>query len=105
MAWGTDFKADIFLSRQSYTTKYEVQDKIKFTDELITDCEKKLQMYASATPKDIISGENLENCIDWLNHEITDVLDCYRESILERYRLELYLDFMVENENKETIKD
>ena len=99
MSWGIDFKADIFLSRQDYPTKHSVEDRIKELDDLISGCEAKLKMYASATPKDIISSDDSEDPIYWISSHIDEELEMYREYLINRYNLDLYLEYLTESEN------
>lgn len=100
MGWGIEFKADIYLSRQSYSRKSEVEDKIDEIDRLITDHEAELKMFASATPKDIVPSD--EEQIDWINNRINEILLAYQECLVDRYQLSLYLDYL--NEGGEIIK-
>lgn len=99
MSWGIDFKADIYLSRQDYPTKHSVEDRIKELDDLIHECEAKLKMYASATPKDIISSDDSEDPIYWISSRIDEELEMYREYLINRYNLDLYLEYLTESEN------
>jgi hypothetical protein len=92
--WGIDFKADIFLSRQEYSTKYAVESRIKELDELIFECEAALKMYASATPKDIVPPDFLEEPIDWINRQIDEQFQMYQEYLRDRHNLELYLEYL-----------
>jgi len=94
MSWGTNFSTDIFLSRQEYKSKFDVEDRIKELDEQINDCEVQIKMYVSATPKDIVPTEYSEEQISWLNHQINEQFEMYRESVIDRFRLVLYLEFL-----------
>lgn len=106
MSWGIEFQTEIYLSRQEYKTKYCVEDRIKELDELINECEAMLKMYASATPKDIIPADYSEEQISWLNNQINEQLEMYREYLLDRYRLKLYLDYLEEKPiDEEKIND
>jgi hypothetical protein len=103
MGYGTDFKADIFLSRQSYSRKHEVEIRIEELNELIIGCEANLKMYASATPKDIIPPNDSEDPIYWLGARIDEELSMYRDYVIDRYNLDLYLYYLgdkdeIENE-------
>ena len=103
MTWGTDFTAEIFLSRQTFSRKYEVEIRIEELVELINECEALLKMYASATPNNIVPPE--EESIEWLNTRINEELSMYQDYIINRYNLTLYLDYLGENEdikNEET---
>lgn len=99
MSWGIDFKADIFLSRQEYPTKHSVVDRIEELNELISECEAKLKMYASSTPKDIISPDDSEDPIYWISSRMNEELEIYREYLINRYNLDLYLEYLIDGEN------
>ena len=101
MTWGTDFSIDIFLSRQEYKSKFDVEDKIKELDEQINDCESQIKMYVSATPKDIVPSEYSEEQISWLNNQINEHLEMYREYITDRFKLELYLEYLSQKPENE----
>ena len=101
MPWGTDFKADVFLSRQEYPTKYDVESRIKEFDEFICKCESLLKMYASATPNNIIPSDNSDDPINWLNNLVSEELEMYREHIINRYNLGLYLHYLDEKDKTE----
>lgn len=96
MGWGIDFNSDIFLSRQSYSSKGEVEDRINEISKSITDCENLLMMYASATPKDVVSTEDSENIVNFLNNKILELLEEHEDLIIDRFKLNLYLEFLNE---------
>ena len=97
MSWGIDFKADIFLSRQSYDNKLQVDDRIRELNEDIKELESEIKMYASATPKDIITEET-DSVISSINRNLDDVLERYNEYLLDMYRLQLYLEYLNDHE-------
>ena len=94
MGWGTEFRPYIYLSKEIYSTKSDIDDRIKELDKKINDCESTLKMHASSTPKDIVPPDFSETQIIWLNDQINQVLDDYQEYLLSRYRLYLYLEFI-----------
>jgi len=97
MGWGINFKTNIYLSRQNFSNKFEVINKIKGNDEIIKKHEDIFKMFASSTPKNIIPDDWNEQPIDWLNNSITDELINYNELIIENYNLSLYLNYLIEN--------
>ena len=54
MGWGTDFKADVFLNRETYRTEYELDDKIEEIQLDIVNIRAKILMYSATNIKDII---------------------------------------------------
>ena len=102
MSWGINFISDIYLSRQSYSSKGEVEDRISELDKEIINCEATLKMYASANPKDIVPPDSIEDQIFWLNHQINETLESYQELLMDRYRVYLYLEYL--NDGGEIVK-
>jgi len=96
MGWGIEFKSDIFLSRQSYSSKSEVEDKISEISESIVDCESKLKMLAIATPKDIVSTEDSGDMINFFNDEVLGLVEELEELTVNRFKLNLYLEYLNE---------
>lgn len=94
MGWGIDFKADVFLSRQSYASKNEVEDRIRELESEINDCEATLKMYAASTPKDVYVLDGNESAIGWLNIEVNTQFGLYKDYLYNKYQLELYLEYL-----------
>ena len=102
MGWGIEFKADIYLSRQSYLNKIGVEDRIAELDTDICDCETQLKMFAAATPSDVVPSDFDGDKVSWLNNEISEALETYKELIVERHKTYLYLEYL--NEGGEIIE-
>lgn len=100
MSWGIDFKADIYLSRQSYSSKGEVEDRMEELDKEINDYETELKMYAISQPRDVVPDD--EDQISWINNRINEILELYQECVNERFKLYLYLEYL--NDGGEIIK-
>lgn len=96
MGWGTSFNTDIYLSRQIFHSKYELEDRIEQNKKWIENSIQKLKMYASANPKDIVDPEWKQEPINWLSNQIDDIMEGIEEFSYENYRLELYLDYINE---------
>lgn len=100
MSWGIEFKADIYLSRQSYSSKGEVEDRMEELDKEINDYETELKMYAISQPRDVVPDD--EDQISWINNRINEILESYRECVNDRFKLYLYLEYL--NDAGEIIK-
>ena len=101
MGWGIDFKIDIFLSKQDYGENiYQVKDAIYEIERQNEDIKTKLNMFASANPRDIIPTEWSEEPIRWLNNNVDELLSDLNENAINRHKLELYLQYL--EEGKET---
>ena len=94
MGWGTSFKKEIYLSRKSFDSIYELEQKIEQNKIWIANIIQKLKMFASANPRDIIDPEWKEEPINWLNNQIDDLIEVMEEVSFEKYQLEMYLDYI-----------
>jgi hypothetical protein len=54
MGWGTDFTAEVFISRQTFQSLADVEDTIEEHQGNILTAELQLVALASATPRDIV---------------------------------------------------
>lgn len=91
MSWGTSFKTDIFINRQTFKSLYEVEAQIIEYEESIQHFEKRLMMMVAATPKDDVVT---------LQDEVDEILDALRH---DNYNLELLK--MFKEHLQETGKD
>jgi hypothetical protein len=103
MGWGTSFKTEIYLSRQIFSSKYELEEKIEENKKWISNSIEKLKMFAAANPKDIVDPEWKEEPINWLSNQIDNLMEGIEEFSFENYRLEMYLDYINEECNGEII--
>jgi hypothetical protein len=97
MSWGTNFQTNIYLSRQTFFSKYEIEEKINEYNKTINNIEATFKMFASSTPKDIIPTEWCEEPMSWLNNNLDELYEIYQETLIERYKLYLYQEYVTEN--------
>lgn len=98
MGWGTDFTADIYLSRQIYENTFEIKEKIREIDIDINRIKNVLHMLAASNIKDITPEEWKDEPIDFLNNKLEDLFLQYEELIVDRKLLYLLLDNRENNE-------
>jgi hypothetical protein len=94
MSWGIEFSADIYLIREDFKSKAEVEDKIKELEQLLIANREELKMFASANPSDIIPIDWKEEPIRWISERITDLLNEIAELTIKVYQLNLYLEVL-----------
>ncbi len=104
MGWGTDFVTNVYLSHMSFSSKYELENKIEENNKSIEDAKKRIQMFVAASPKDIIDPEWKEQPIDWLVNSTEVWFEVMGDAIKENVRLYLYLDYINEKYNGEIPK-
>ena len=96
MGWGTSFKTEIYLSKQIFSNVFELENKIEENEKSIEDAKKRIQMFVSASPRDIIDPEWKEQPIDWLVNSTEGWFEAIQDAIGENIRLNLYLDYINE---------
>jgi len=101
MSWGTDFVADVYLSRQAFHNIYELESKIKDNEKIIESVKHRLMMYTSANPSELIPEDWEEDSINFLAQRIEELLEELEDLTIENYKLNLYLEtnpFKVEDD-------
>lgn len=92
MSWGTDFTTDIFLTRQSFSNLYELENKIEDNNKLISSIKSRIMMYGSSSPSELIPEDWEEDAINFIAQRIEELFEEYEEVLIENYRLYLYLE-------------
>lgn len=102
MSWGTTFTAEIYLSRQTYGSEYEVDEAIKECKRMIVFYRERILMYAiagkTAVPEKDENGY-VVNPIDWIQCEMNRILEEYdseQTKLYELYLLKENFDTIVE---------
>ena len=80
MERGTTFTTEVYISRQHFNTDAELEAAIKEYEDSIEWSEKRLLMFASATPKADIGmlHDEVEVTIENLKHDIREVEKLYQ---------------------------
>lgn len=92
MGWGLSFKADIYLSKETYNTEYEVEQEIENLTESINRCKRRLALMIAANPSTFIEkGEDIDPLYD-LDNKISSHFESLEENIVHSYRLQLLLN-------------
>lgn len=90
MGWGTDFKTNVYLNRQIFKNKQEVEDAIKEKEEQIQTDTELLLMIAMANPKDLVEED--EDVLYSTRNRATDHLNNIVLTQRELTLLCLYID-------------
>lgn len=99
MGYGTLFTTEIYLNRQIFSSRYELDIRVKELEDMIGSAKKELTAFAVGTPKDIITEKNEDGYVE---HPIDQILrrtgetfgwmeDNYRE-LNRLYQFQEYLD-------------
>jgi len=101
MAWGTDFIAEVYLSKLIFNNEIAVQNKIDENINEMEDAKQRIKMFVSSNPSDIIPNEWNDSPIDWLNNSINDLFEAIIKLTEENVRLYQYIEYLNNNgENK-----
>lgn len=96
MGWGTDFNADIYLSRELYRSKDEIEDKIKESEKLINDFKSDIKMYIGGDAKSFKDDDESLTC--WINNTVNDIFEYIETENVLNYQRRL----LIENFNNKT---
>lgn len=101
MGYGTSFTTQIYLSRQIFSSKFELEDRIKELEGYIESAKQELTAYAVATPRDIIaekdeSGYN-QNPIDEVLRKVRDSFEWMEDNYRDLNLLYQYRQYLEEN--------
>ena len=94
MAWGIDFKANVYLSRITFTSIYQVEDKIKELEDEINTAREILSMLAIASPNTIIEQD--EDPIYSIKNRVEDQVNIIIEAQYTLVLVRLYYDELKE---------
>lgn len=90
MSWGINFKVDVYLSRMTFTSVYQVEEKIKELEDELNTAREILSMLAIATPNTIIEQD--EDPIYSIKNRVSDQIDLIIDSQHDLTLLKLYYD-------------
>lgn len=99
MGYGTSFTADIYLNRQIFERRYELDEKVKELEDYIQSAKGELIALAVSTPRDVIAEKDEsgypQNPIDEVLRKTKETIqwmeDNYRE-LNKLYQFQQYLD-------------
>jgi hypothetical protein len=91
MGWATYLMHTMEFSKETYKTKYEVEQEIEESKRIIEICEKDLYSFGIMTePNKFCPEEN--DPILWLRNEIEDNIQLIKEETIKLYKLETLLE-------------
>ena len=101
MGYGTTFTLDIYLNRQIFNSRSELDDKIKELENMIELSKRELLAFAIGTPKDIIAEKNeygeVENPIDQILRRTAEAFEWMEDNYRELNKLYQFKEYLDEN--------
>ena len=102
MGWGTTFEAEVYLSRQVFSNRSEVEFRLEEIEDSMNWCKQNIAMLVAVTPKDY---SNEENPLFEMKTELNESLEYLEDLVVERTRLGLYLEYLEENNIEKIERD
>lgn len=93
MSWGTSYKQDVYISRRTYSSKFELKDEIEEIKERIASGKAELMSLCCCTPKDIVvNKDDVDDALDVIQRKFYDLWDIIKDDIITLYKLEGLLE-------------
>ena len=100
MSWETNLMVHLRYNRKSYTSKYEVESDLEHINDMIKYHTTRLHNLAIMTePKKFIDEEY--DPLQWISNEVKDSLEELEEYYVDKYKLELLLEYWDKCHTKE----
>tara|TARA_Y100000389_G_scaffold39845_1_gene34330 strand:- start:958 stop:1299 length:342 start_codon:yes stop_codon:yes gene_type:complete len=104
MGYGTTFTTEIYLNRQVFQNRYELDEKIKEIEGYIESAKQELTALAVSTPKDVIAEKDEfgypQNPIDEILRKTRETLQWMEDNYRELNMLYQFEEYF--NENPDT---
>lgn len=100
MGWATYLTTTIEYYKETYNTKFQVEEEIEICKATIGRCKKDLLSYALITEPQKFCPEESDPLI-WISNEVEDNLQLLEEETIKLYKLELLLEEWDKCHNKE----
>jgi hypothetical protein len=102
MSWGTDVKiedGELYLIRESYSTKYEVEQAIKETEETIEQYKSRLKMLIAGDVRTFADKDC--DIAWWIENEVNDIMESIQEGVTNNFIRQILVDNWEFNQKKE----
>ena len=101
MGYGTAFTTEIYLNRQIFQNRYELDEKIKEIEGSIEYLKRELTALAVSTPKDVMAEKDsdgyVENPIDQILRRTAEIFEWMEDNYGDLNRLYQYQQYLDEN--------
>lgn len=105
MGYGTEFTADIYLNRQIFSNRYELDEKVKELEKFIELAKQELLALAVSTPKDVIAEKNedgyVENPLDQIIRRTRETIEWMEDNYRDLHKLYQFQEYLDENPDAE----
>jgi len=101
MGYGTAFTIEIYLNRQIFQNRYELDEKIKEIEGFIESSKRELTALAVSTPKDVMAEKDsdgyVENPIDQILRRTAEIFEWMEDNYRDLNRLYQFQQYLDEN--------
>jgi predicted nuclease with TOPRIM domain len=101
MGYGTTFTTEIYINRMVFSSRYELDDRVKELENYIELSKRELLAFAVGTPKDIITEKNedgeIENPIDQILRRTSEAFEWMEDNYRELNKLYQFQEYLDEN--------
>ena len=102
MGWSTELFCNISYNRETFNSKYEVEDKLNTINKYINNCKKTLRDLAIMTePNNFFNDDSDSDPYNQITINFEDTIELLEEYYIEKYKLLLLLDNWENCHNKE----
>jgi intein-encoded DNA endonuclease-like protein len=105
MGYGTSFTVDIYLNRQIFSNRYELDEKVKELEKFIEMAKQELLALAVATPRDVIAEKNedgyVENPLDQIIRRTRETFEWMEDNYRDLHKLYQFQEYLDENPDVE----
>ena len=101
MGWGTSFTTEVYINRQVFNSKDELNERIKELEGYIESAKQELTALAVATPRDIIAEKDesgyIQNPIDEVLRKVHEIFEWMENNYRDLNKLYQYQQHLEEN--------
>ena len=101
MGWGTSFTTEVYINRQVFNSKDELNERIKELEGYIESAKQELTALAVSTPKDVIAEKDesgyIQNPIDEVLRKTREIFEWMEDNYRDLNRLYQYQQYLEEN--------
>lgn len=101
MGYGTAFTTEIYLNRQIFQNRHELDERIKEIEGYIESAKQELTALAVSTPKDVIAEKDesgyIQNPIDEVLRKTREIFEWMEDNYRDLNRLYQYQQYLEEN--------
>ena len=101
MGYGTAFTTEIYLNRQIFQNRHELDERIKEIEGYIESAKQELTALAVSTPKDVIAEKDeegyVQNPIDEVLRKTKGIFEWMEDNYRDLNRLYQYQQYLEEN--------